>query len=210
MHQTQILDLSSVFRNEKLAEHRHRQWFFLDKSCRKMSRIFSAVLMYVNKRKSVVMTSSVHSARSTIKQIPIKCYDITRLHVLLNRVISTVVISTIIALQLPNNNHKIHQSLNGNSDHNKNANRPLAPVHPSSKGHQPVTCRKSYYCHVFRTVLSGRFCSRRKLAACSLDIQLFKQIREGCRDTVESDIANVRERPSYQWIAFLAHVYSIQ
>jgi hypothetical protein len=54
----------SVFLYEKSAGRQYRQCFLLDKSCRKMHTIFSAVLR--QQRKCDVMTYFGHYARSAI------------------------------------------------------------------------------------------------------------------------------------------------
>jgi hypothetical protein len=59
-----VLDTSSVFSYEKSAGRRYRQCCILYESCRKMYTIFSAVLR--QQRKSDVMTSFGHSARSAV------------------------------------------------------------------------------------------------------------------------------------------------
>jgi hypothetical protein len=64
MHQTQSFRYLIGFSNEKSAGRRYKQCFLLDKSCRNQHTTFSAVLR--QQRKSDVMTSFGHSARSTI------------------------------------------------------------------------------------------------------------------------------------------------
>jgi hypothetical protein len=64
MHQTQSCRYLIGFSYEKYAGRQYRQCFLLDKSCRKMYTIFSAVLR--QQRKSDVMTSFGLSARSVI------------------------------------------------------------------------------------------------------------------------------------------------
>jgi hypothetical protein len=59
-----VLDILSGFSYEKSAGRRYRQCFLSEKSCRKMYKIFSAVLR--QQRKSDVMTSFGHSAHSAI------------------------------------------------------------------------------------------------------------------------------------------------
>jgi hypothetical protein len=64
MHQTQSSRYLTGFSYEKSAGRRYRQCFILDKSCRKMYTIFSAVQR--KQRKSDVMTCFGHFARSAI------------------------------------------------------------------------------------------------------------------------------------------------
>jgi hypothetical protein len=66
MQQTKYSRYLIDFSYEKSAG-RHRQCFLLDKSCRKMHTIFSAVLRQL--RKSDVMTSIGHSARNSVYPI---------------------------------------------------------------------------------------------------------------------------------------------
>jgi hypothetical protein len=64
MHQMQSSRYLISFSYEKSAGRRYRQCFPLDKSCRKMYTIFSAVLR--QQGKSDVITSFGHTARSAI------------------------------------------------------------------------------------------------------------------------------------------------
>jgi hypothetical protein len=64
MNQTQSCRYLIDFSIEKSAGRRYRQRFLLDKSCRKMCTIFSAVLR--QQRTSDVMTTCGLSARSAV------------------------------------------------------------------------------------------------------------------------------------------------
>jgi hypothetical protein len=64
MHKMQSSRCLIDFSCETSASHRHRQYFLLDKSCRKMYTIYSAVLR--QQRKSDVMRYFGHTARSAV------------------------------------------------------------------------------------------------------------------------------------------------